>query len=94
MRRVADGERRGDGEGIDGHGGNRRLEGCNVKRLRLLAIVIMAAGDHRDGHAGEGFRDSCALRHGLVEADEDDAHRAAMAFDHGIGGERGGDGDQ
>ena len=48
----------------------------------------------RDRHAGKRLGDAGALGHRLVEADEDDADRAAMAFDHRVGGERRRDRDQ
>jgi hypothetical protein len=96
MGGVAHGELRRDGEGLDLRAvlGESRGECCFIEREFLIAVVIVAAADDDEGHAGKGGFDAGTRDHGAVEADEDDADKPAVTFDHGVGGKRGGHGNQ
>ena len=67
------------------------VQGVQVQGGGLLAVVVMAAADALYGHAGKGFGNSGALGHAGIKTHQQNTDRAAVALDHGIGGQGGGD---
>ena len=96
VRRVAHRERSGEGKGVDlrGHAVYGRVQRLQVQGRCGFAVVVVPTGDALHRHAGEGLGNAGALGHGCVKADQQHADRAAVALDHGVGGQRGGHRDQ
>ena len=96
VRRVADRKRSGQRKGVNlrGHAIDRRVQRFQIQRCCGFAVVVVPACDALHSHAGEGFCNAGALGHGRVKADQQHADRAAVALDHGVGGQRGGHRDQ
>ena len=88
MGGIAHGEGGGNREGIDRHGLQGKAQCCLVEQRRFIAVVVMAAGDQRHGHAGEGFCEADTIGHRLVETNQHHADLRTVTFDDGIGGER------
>ena len=96
MRRIAHRKRRGHGKRVHlgRHGGQRGAQSVYVQRHAGLAIVVMAAVNHCNRNTRKRLGNAGALDHGGIKTDEHHAHGAAMAFDHRVGGQRGGHRDQ
>ena len=92
VRRVAHRERCGEGKSVDlrGHAVYGRVQRVEVQGRCGFAVVVVPPGDALHRHAGEGLGNAGALGHGRVKADQQHADRAAVALDHGVGGQRGG----
>ena len=93
---VANGEIAGDGERVDV--GALAFDGAAervfVKGRAFVAKDVVAAGDEFEGGGVDAVGEAVAVEHGPVVADEEGADAAAEAFDGGVGGEGGGEGDE
>ncbi len=94
--RVAHAEVARHGEGLDGVGVacDRGAGGGLVEGRLLVAQGAVAAGDEGQGIAADGGRQGGALEGLLVVADQQQADRVALALDHRVGRQGGGEGDQ
>ncbi len=70
------------------------VQGVQIQGSGLVAVVVMAAANALYSHTGKSFGNAGALGHAGIKTYQQHAHRAAMAFHHGIGGQGGGHRDQ
>ncbi len=89
MRRIAHGKIGRDGKCLDPRLvlGDRARHGGLVERRGLLAGRHMAALHPNHQAAAAGALQARTLDHGVVETDQQSAHRAEAIFDDGIRGE-------
>ncbi len=85
--RVADAELGGDGEGLDLQLGRRGDHRVDVEGVAFVAVGVVAAVGQDDRATGQGLTEAAAIQLGLGEADEDQADRAAVPLDQGVGGQ-------
>jgi hypothetical protein len=92
MFRIAHREGRGHGKRIDLVRDRREsvCQGLQVQWLRHRAIVVMPAGDGDHLHTGKRRRNAGAFDHARIKPHQHHGHCTAMAFDHRICGQRGG----
>ena len=92
VRGIAHGKGRCDGKRVDlaRDALQRGFERRQVQRHRRIAVVVVATGDDLDRDARKRLGYAGAFDHRGIEAHQHHADRAAMAFDHRVGGQRGG----
>ena len=94
---VAHAELGGDGERLDPIGDCRRPRSARrvgVERRERAAVRVVTTGEDDGRVVAQRLAEAGSLEHVAVEPDDDCAHRATLALDQGIRGQRGGQRDE